>query len=43
MGIGAFQLRETVRAIGGTVTVQTGEGRGSCFQIRLPLSNAPFG
>jgi putative PEP-CTERM system histidine kinase len=43
MGIGAFQLRETVRAIGGTVTVQTGEGRGSCFQIRLPLSNAPLG
>jgi putative PEP-CTERM system histidine kinase len=38
MGIGAYQLRETVRAIGGTVTVQSTEGRGSLFQIRLPLS-----
>lgn len=41
MGIGAYQLRETVRAIGGTVAVQTGEGRGSCFQIRLPLAYPP--
>jgi putative PEP-CTERM system histidine kinase len=38
MGIGAFQLRETVRAIGGTVSVQTGQGRGACFQVRIPLA-----
>jgi putative PEP-CTERM system histidine kinase len=38
MGLGAFQLRETVRAIGGTVSVQSGRGRGSRFEIRIPLS-----
>lgn len=38
MGIGAFQLRETVRSIGGTVAVQTREGSGSCFQLRIPLA-----
>lgn len=38
MGIGAFQLRETVRAIGGTVTVETGEGQGCRFRVRIPLS-----
>jgi signal transduction histidine kinase len=36
MGIGAFQLRETVRSIGGTVAVHTGEGAGACFQVRIP-------
>jgi signal transduction histidine kinase len=39
MGIGAFQLRETVRSIGGTVTVQTAKGAGTCFQVRIPLVN----
>jgi putative PEP-CTERM system histidine kinase len=37
MGIGAFQFRETVRSIGGTVAVQTREGGGALFQIRIPL------
>jgi putative PEP-CTERM system histidine kinase len=37
MGIGAFQLRETVRSIGGTVSVQTAEGAGTCFQVRVPI------
>jgi putative PEP-CTERM system histidine kinase len=37
MGIGAFQLRETVRSIGGTVLVKTGEGIGSSFQLRFPI------
>jgi putative PEP-CTERM system histidine kinase len=37
MGIGAYQLRETIRTIGGTVAVQTKEGRGSLFLIRIPL------
>jgi putative PEP-CTERM system histidine kinase len=38
MGLGAYQLRETVRSIGGTVSVQTGKGRGARFQIRIPLA-----
>jgi putative PEP-CTERM system histidine kinase len=41
MGIGAFQLRETVRSIGGSVSVQTGEGRGSCFRVQIPLAETP--
>ena len=40
MGIGAFQLRETVRSIGGTVAVQTAEGAGACFQVRIPLAES---
>jgi putative PEP-CTERM system histidine kinase len=40
MGIGAFQLRETVRAIGGTIAVKSGEGTGSSFQLRIPLLSA---
>ena len=38
MGLGAFQLRETLRLIGGTIFVKSSEGRGSLFQIRIPLS-----
>lgn len=41
MGIGAFQLRETVRSIGGTVAVKSGEGTGSSFQLRIPLLPSP--
>lgn len=37
MGLGAFQLRETVRSIGGSVSVQSDEGRGSCFRVCIPL------
>ena len=40
MGIGAFQLRETVRSFGGTVAVQTAEGAGACFQVRIPLAES---
>jgi putative PEP-CTERM system histidine kinase len=43
MGIGAFQLRETVRAIGGTVSVHTEQGRGASFQVRIPLAEAGTG
>lgn len=38
MGIGAYQLREAVRALGGTVSVVTGEGRGSRFCVAIPLA-----
>jgi signal transduction histidine kinase len=42
MGLGAFQLRDTVRSVGGTVSVKTEVGRGAAFQIRLPLcTSAP--
>ncbi len=37
MGLGAFQLRETVRSIGGTVSVRSGTGRGAHFQLLIPL------
>jgi putative PEP-CTERM system histidine kinase len=37
LGIGAFQIREAVKAAGGTLGVQTVEGVGSVFSIRIPL------
>lgn len=36
MGIGAFQVREYVRSLGGEVEVQSAPGRGTRFSIRLP-------
>lgn len=35
MGIGAFQVREYVRSLGGEVDVQSAPGRGTRFYIRL--------
>ncbi len=40
MGIGAYQVRETVRASGGDVSVQSEPGVGTRFQLRLSLSGA---
>ncbi len=37
MGIGAFESREYLREIGGALTVDSTEGRGSTFTMRLPL------
>ena len=37
MGIGAYQVREYVRALGGDVEVQSAPGRGTRFCIRLPI------
>lgn len=42
MGIGAYQVREYVRALGGRVEVQSGPGRGTRFAITLPVSKAGF-
>jgi putative PEP-CTERM system histidine kinase len=37
MGIGAYQVREYARAVGGEVEVQSSAGAGTTFVIRLPL------
>jgi signal transduction histidine kinase len=37
MGIGAYQVRETVRATGGDVEVESTPGSGTRFRVRLPL------
>jgi signal transduction histidine kinase len=37
MGIGAYQVREYVRMLGGQVEVQSSPGNGTRFSIRLPL------
>ncbi len=40
MGIGAFESREYVRELGGTLDVESREGQGTLFRIRLPLALA---
>ena len=39
MGIGAYECRETLRALGGTVEVDSVPGRGTRFRLSLPLDN----
>lgn len=41
MGIGAFESRELVQAMGGRLEVESTPGAGSLFCIRLPLATAP--
>ena len=38
MGIGAFESREYLREIGGSLEVRSKEGAGTMFRIRLPLA-----
>ena len=40
MGIGAYQVREYVESIGGVVKVHSSPGRGTRFEIRLPLAGS---
>jgi putative PEP-CTERM system histidine kinase len=37
-GIGAFQARQFAEAMGGTLTVSSREGTGTCFTVTLPMS-----
>ena len=39
-GIGAYEARELVRAMNGRLDVESREGLGSRFAIRLPLAEA---
>ncbi|HET9463581.1 MAG TPA: XrtA/PEP-CTERM system histidine kinase PrsK [Thiobacillus sp.] len=39
MGIGAYECRETVRALGGQLEVDSTPGRGTRFRLSLPLDN----
>jgi len=38
MGVGAYQVREFVRGIGGEVRVKSSEGEGTRFEVLLPLA-----
>lgn len=40
MGIGAFESREYIRELGGTLDVESRENAGTVFRIRLPLAMA---
>jgi putative PEP-CTERM system histidine kinase len=39
-GIGAFEAREMIRAMGGRLAVESHEGLGTRFTVRLPLAEA---
>jgi putative PEP-CTERM system histidine kinase len=40
MGIGAYQAREFVQGLGGTLLVRSAPGAGTTFEIRLPTTTA---
>lgn len=40
MGIGAYQAREFVQKIGGSIDVTSEPGVGSCFSVRIPLAES---
>ena len=39
-GIGAYEAREMIRAMGGRLDVESREGVGTRFQLRIPLAQA---
>lgn len=42
MGIGAYECRETLRALGGSIEVDSAPGRGTCFRLSLPIIDKVF-
>ncbi|MHB1084756.1 MAG: XrtA/PEP-CTERM system histidine kinase PrsK [Thiobacillus sp.] len=42
MGIGAYECRETLRALGGSIAVDSTPGSGTRFRLSLPLDNNTF-
>ena len=40
MGIGAYQAREYIQELGGSIDVTSEPGVGSCFSVRIPLAQA---
>jgi signal transduction histidine kinase len=38
VGLGLYIVRQTTAILGGTVRVESEEGRGSCFELRLPVT-----
>ena len=42
MGIGAYECREVISALGGQVVVESAPGRGTLFRIMLPLADSPL-
>ncbi len=43
MGIGTYESREYVRQLGGDILVESLEGQGTTFRVRLPLASAASG
>ena len=43
MGIGAYEARQYIHELGGSLSVESEVGAGSCFEIRLPLAHLPGG
>ncbi len=39
MGIGAYECREVITALGGQIVVESAPGRGTVFRIMLPISD----
>ena len=42
MGIGAYECRETLRALGGNIEVDSTPGKGTHFRLSLPLDNNSY-
>jgi len=40
MGIGAFESRDFIRSLGGSINVQSSVGKGSIFRVRIPCPKA---
>jgi len=41
MGIGAYQAREYIQDLGGSIDITSKTGIGSCFSVRIPLAQLP--